>query len=243
MNPDGVIYMGSFSKVLTPGIRLGYVVRPAAAGAPPRAGQAGRRPAHRAADPDGGARSRQGRLPGPAHPDHPHPVRATSARRCWTRWTSSFPEGVTWTRPEGGMFIWVTLPKHIDAMKLLDQAIAAKRRLRAGRAVLRQRAGHQHPAPVLRDRAAGAHPRRHRHPRQADQGSDVSSTVATAAVRPAHLAARCRQASTIVAAASNCGCAKVTYCSNVKANLSAPYVALQVYDFAAVSSCSPPSTV
>jgi 2-aminoadipate transaminase len=28
MNPDGVIYMGSFSKVLTPGIRLGYVVGP-----------------------------------------------------------------------------------------------------------------------------------------------------------------------------------------------------------------------
>ena len=28
MNPSGVIYMGSFSKVLTPGIRLGYVVGP-----------------------------------------------------------------------------------------------------------------------------------------------------------------------------------------------------------------------
>ena len=26
MNPEGVIYMGSFSKVLTPGIRLGYVL-------------------------------------------------------------------------------------------------------------------------------------------------------------------------------------------------------------------------
>ena len=38
----------------------------------------------------------------------------------------TFPKGVTWTRPEGGMFIWVTLPKNIDAMKLLDQAIAAK---------------------------------------------------------------------------------------------------------------------
>jgi len=37
-----------------------------------------------------------------------------------------FPKEVTWTRPEGGMFIWVTLPKHIDAMKLLDQAIAAR---------------------------------------------------------------------------------------------------------------------
>jgi 2-aminoadipate transaminase len=38
----------------------------------------------------------------------------------------AFPSGVSWTRPEGGMFIWVTLPEHIDAMKLLDQAIAAK---------------------------------------------------------------------------------------------------------------------
>jgi 2-aminoadipate transaminase len=37
-----------------------------------------------------------------------------------------FPSQVGWTRPEGGMFIWVTLPKHIDAMKLLDQAIAAR---------------------------------------------------------------------------------------------------------------------
>jgi 2-aminoadipate transaminase len=37
-----------------------------------------------------------------------------------------FPESVSWTRPEGGMFIWVTLPKSIDASKLLDQAIAAR---------------------------------------------------------------------------------------------------------------------
>jgi 2-aminoadipate transaminase len=39
---------------------------------------------------------------------------------------ANFPEGVSWTRPEGGMFIWVTLPKQINAMQLLDQAIAAK---------------------------------------------------------------------------------------------------------------------
>jgi 2-aminoadipate transaminase len=37
-----------------------------------------------------------------------------------------FPSAVSWTRPEGGMFIWVTLPQQIDAMKLLDQALAAK---------------------------------------------------------------------------------------------------------------------
>jgi 2-aminoadipate transaminase len=35
-----------------------------------------------------------------------------------------FPLGVRWTRPEGGMFIWVTLPSHIDAMQLLDAALA-----------------------------------------------------------------------------------------------------------------------
>jgi 2-aminoadipate transaminase len=35
-----------------------------------------------------------------------------------------FPSGVQWTRPEGGMFIWVTLPAHIDTSRLVDEAIA-----------------------------------------------------------------------------------------------------------------------
>jgi 2-aminoadipate transaminase len=38
--------------------------------------------------------------------------------------TDFFPASVTWTKPEGGMFIWVTLPKHIDTTKLIDEAIA-----------------------------------------------------------------------------------------------------------------------
>jgi DNA-binding transcriptional MocR family regulator len=33
------------------------------------------------------------------------------------------PEGVTWTRPEGGMFIWVSLPRHMDSAALLRRAI------------------------------------------------------------------------------------------------------------------------
>jgi 2-aminoadipate transaminase len=37
-----------------------------------------------------------------------------------------FPASASWTKPEGGMFIWVTLPKSIDAMKLLDTAIASR---------------------------------------------------------------------------------------------------------------------
>ena len=37
-----------------------------------------------------------------------------------------FPEGVKWTRPDGGMFLWVTLPEHIDTEKLLQKAIENK---------------------------------------------------------------------------------------------------------------------
>ncbi|UJW86928.1 aminotransferase-like domain-containing protein [Devosia sp. SL43] len=33
------------------------------------------------------------------------------------------PLGVRWKRPEGGMFIWLELPEHIDAANLLKQAI------------------------------------------------------------------------------------------------------------------------
>ncbi len=36
----------------------------------------------------------------------------------------SFPSGVSWTRPEGGLFLWVTLPRHISAQAVFDQAIA-----------------------------------------------------------------------------------------------------------------------
>jgi 2-aminoadipate transaminase len=35
----------------------------------------------------------------------------------------NFPEGVTWTRPEGGLFVWVRLPEGYDSTELLKQAI------------------------------------------------------------------------------------------------------------------------
>lgn len=37
------------------------------------------------------------------------------------------PEGVTWTKPEGGMFVWVTLPAHLDGAELLAQSIKTER--------------------------------------------------------------------------------------------------------------------
>ena len=37
---------------------------------------------------------------------------------------SYFPEGISFTEPEGGMFIWVTMPRHISAKALLQRAVA-----------------------------------------------------------------------------------------------------------------------
>lgn len=33
------------------------------------------------------------------------------------------PEGVLWTVPEGGMFVWLTLPRSIDGVKLLEKSV------------------------------------------------------------------------------------------------------------------------
>lgn len=37
------------------------------------------------------------------------------------------PAGVSWTRPEGGMFVWLTLPDHMDAADLLARSLETER--------------------------------------------------------------------------------------------------------------------
>ena len=125
MNPDGVIYMGSFSKVLTPGIRLGYVCAPlplvrrlelAKQAADLHTAQLTQMVVHEVV--------KDGFLD-----RHIPTIRTLYANQCQVMLDAldeHFPDTVTWTRPEGGMFIWVKLPKQIDATKLLDQALAAR---------------------------------------------------------------------------------------------------------------------
>jgi 2-aminoadipate transaminase len=38
----------------------------------------------------------------------------------------TFPDGVTWTEPDGGLFLWVVLPSHVSAKELLPKAIKKK---------------------------------------------------------------------------------------------------------------------
>jgi len=125
MNPNGVIYMGSFSKVLTPGIRLGYVVAPlglirrlelAKQASDLHTSQLTQMVVHHVV--------KEGFLD-----QHIPTIRQLYGDQCQVMLDAMdqhFPQQVTWTRPEGGMFIWVTLPKHIDAMALLDEAIKNK---------------------------------------------------------------------------------------------------------------------
>lgn len=122
MNPDGVIYMGSFSKVLAPGLRLGFVI------APPelhfklcQAKQASdlhtpsftQRMAYESV--------RDGLLE-----RHIPTIRTLYGKQCEVMLDAlkrHMPAGVTWNQPEGGMFIWVELPEGLDSMKILEEAV------------------------------------------------------------------------------------------------------------------------
>jgi 2-aminoadipate transaminase len=37
-----------------------------------------------------------------------------------------FPDGVGWTKPDGGIFLWVTLPEGMDTTELFEKSIRAK---------------------------------------------------------------------------------------------------------------------
>jgi len=37
------------------------------------------------------------------------------------------PAGIRWTQPEGGMFIWITLPDHIDGAELLQKSLKTQK--------------------------------------------------------------------------------------------------------------------
>ena len=38
----------------------------------------------------------------------------------------TFPAGTTYTKPEGGLFIWVELPEHINVLELLEKCVERK---------------------------------------------------------------------------------------------------------------------
>ena len=130
-NPDGCIYLGSFSKVLAPGLRLGFLVAPEAVF--PKLLQA-----KQAADlhsPGFNQRMIAEVMKDGFLERHIPTIRArykaqrdamlAALEREMPAGDDSDPDNrVVWNRPEGGMFLWVRLPRGMDAVALLPKAVA-----------------------------------------------------------------------------------------------------------------------
>jgi len=122
-NPEGCIYLGSFSKVLAPGLRLGYVVAPPSVF--PKLLQA-----KQAADlhsPGYNQRMVAEVLKDSFLERHVPTIRALYKAQCQAMLGALEAEmqglGVEWNSPSGGMFLWLRLPEGMDAIELLPRAV------------------------------------------------------------------------------------------------------------------------
>lgn len=122
--PEHSIYLGSFSKILAPGLRLGYVVAPPAVY--PKLLQA-----KQAADlhtPSFNQRVVARVLETGFITQHIPHIRALYKAQCEAMLAAMdqhlAPLGVQYNRPQGGMFLWVRLPAGLDAAALLPAAVA-----------------------------------------------------------------------------------------------------------------------
>jgi len=61
-----------------------------------------------------------------SHLDEIRPIYRAKRNAMVAALEKHMPEGVTWTKPEGGLFVWVRLPQGIDATEMLEDAIAHK---------------------------------------------------------------------------------------------------------------------
>ena len=121
-NPDGCIYMGSFSKTLAPGLRLGFLVAPKAIY--PKLLQA-----KQAADlhtPSFNQRIVSEVLKGGFLERHVPTIRMLyKAQRdaMLAALSREMPPDMTWNTPDGGMFLWARLPAGMNAVALLPRAV------------------------------------------------------------------------------------------------------------------------
>ncbi len=121
---DFVIYIGTFSKILSPGIRLGWAVAP-----PPVMEKIvlGKQAADLCTSTLTQYFVREYFAEGKWQSYIEDLVEVYRARRdaMLAALHAHFPAEATWTEPEGGLFIWATLPSYIDTGDLLAKALRA----------------------------------------------------------------------------------------------------------------------
>lgn len=115
------LYCGSFSKTLAPGLRVGWVCGAAAAIQRlvllKQAGDLHSSTINQIAT---------AQVAETVFEEHVAMLREVYGRRrmlVLDALAREMPDGVTWTKPEGGMFVWLTLPEQIDGADLLAHAL------------------------------------------------------------------------------------------------------------------------
>ena len=119
---DGwVVFLGSFSKIISPGLRVGYmagdhrILRKCTVGK-----QSADVHTSNLTQAIVDAFLSQNLLPG-----HIERICASYKEQldAMLDELSTFPEGTRYTRPEGGLFIWVELPEHLNALDMLNACV------------------------------------------------------------------------------------------------------------------------
>jgi 2-aminoadipate transaminase len=117
-----VIYLGTFSKILSPGLRLGWTVAPRPVLEKMNLGkQAVDLCSSSFTQKFVGQYFRDGRWR--EYVDSQIAVYRDRRDVMLEALAEHFPAEATWTRPEGGLFVWATLPPYIDTTDLLARAL------------------------------------------------------------------------------------------------------------------------
>lgn len=121
----GVLYLGTLSKTLAPGMRIGWVVAPGEVmgrliqmkqGADLHTSTLTQMIAYETAR--GGFLDR--------HVRHIRQVYRERRDAMLDALERHFPPGVQWTHPQGGLFLWATLPTGFDSREVLTEALLEK---------------------------------------------------------------------------------------------------------------------
>ncbi|MGC9522178.1 MAG: PLP-dependent aminotransferase family protein [Anaerolineae bacterium] len=123
--PERTIYLGTFSKTLTPGLRIGHIVAPTAI-------------RQRLVQAKQGADLHTSTFDQMIANDiaqrgilkaHVRKLREVYGERRDTMidaLTEFWPDGCTWTEPEGGLFLWACTPESVDTLSLMEVALKEK---------------------------------------------------------------------------------------------------------------------
>jgi 2-aminoadipate transaminase len=122
--PDVVVQIGTFSKIFSPGTRLGWAIGPAdvverLVWAKQITDQCASALAQRVVEEYG----RRGHLD--RQVERATELYAARCRRMLECLEAELPAGVTWTRPDGGFFTWLTLPEALDATGVAERSAEA----------------------------------------------------------------------------------------------------------------------